>query len=223
MALTPDEPDLQPAPEPERQAQRSGRLRVSDADRDVVAEVLHSAYAEGRITLAEHEERTEAVHLARTFDDLVTLTDDLVPVQPLPLRRPEPTQQRVVREGASDEPDRMSTVMASVKRTGPWRIRAYSVANNVMGSIHLDLTEATFDAPVVEINGTHLMGSLFVRVPLGTTIRDETTKVLGETSIKDIGDPDPSMPTVVIRGTNLMSGIKVRGPKKPPGWRKALT
>ena len=125
----------------------------------------------------------------------------------------------MVREGALDEPDRMSTVMASVKRTGPWRIRAYSVANNLMGSIHLDLTEATFDAPVVEINGTHLMGSLFVRVPLGTNIRDETTKVLGETSIKDIGDPDPSMPTVVIRGTNLMSGIKVRGPKKPLGWR----
>ena len=88
--------------------------------------------------------------------------------------------------------------MATVKRTGPWRIRAHSVANNVMGSIHLDLTQATFDAPVVEITGTHLMGSMSVRVPLGTNVRDETTKVLGETSIKDIGDPDPSMPTVVI-------------------------
>ena len=74
----------------------------------------------------------------------------------------------------------------------------HSVANNVMGSIHLDLTQATFDAPVVEINGTHLMGALVVRVPLGTNVRDETTKVLGETSIKDIGDPDPTMPTVVI-------------------------
>ena len=55
----------------------------------MVAEVLHTAYAEGRITLAEHEERTDAVLQARTFDDLTTLTDDLVPVQPLPLHRPE--------------------------------------------------------------------------------------------------------------------------------------
>ena len=52
---------------------------MSDADRDVVAEVLHAAYAEGRITLAEHEERTDAVLKARTFDDLTALTDDLVP------------------------------------------------------------------------------------------------------------------------------------------------
>ena len=35
-----------------------GQFRVSDADRDQVTEVLHAAYAEGRITLDEHAERT---------------------------------------------------------------------------------------------------------------------------------------------------------------------
>ena len=43
----------------------SGSYRASDADRDQVAEVLHTAYAEGRITLEEHDERTQAVLLAR--------------------------------------------------------------------------------------------------------------------------------------------------------------
>ena len=170
---------------------------------------------------AEHEERTDAVLSARTFDDLTALTDDLVPTQPLPLH-PAADVRLVVPEGAVPESDRLSTIMASTKREGPWRIRQHSVANNVMGSIHLDLTQATFDAPVVEISGTHLMAAMTVRVPLGTNVRDETTKVLGDTSIKDIGDPDPTMPTVVITGTNLMSDIKVRGPKKPPPWRKAL-
>ena len=108
-----------------------------------------------------------------------------------------------------------------MKRNGPWRIRQHSVANNVMGSIKLDLTQATFDASVVEISGTHLMGAMTVRVPLGTNVRDETTKVLGDTSIKDIGDPDPAMPTIVITGTNIFSEIKVRGPKKPPRWHVA--
>ena len=125
-------------------------------------------------------------------------------------------------EGAVSESDRLSTIMASTKREGPWRVRRHSMANNVMGSIHLDLTQATFDAPVIEISGTHLMAAMTVRVPLGTNVRDETTKVLGDTSIKDVGDPDPTMPTVVITGTNVMSDIKVRGPKKPPPWRKAL-
>ena len=70
-------------------------------------------------------------------------------------------------DGANPESDTMSTVMSTVKREGSWRVRAHSVANNVMGDIKLDLTQATFDAPVVEVTGTQLMGSMVLRVPLG--------------------------------------------------------
>ena len=58
-----------------------GNVRASDTDRDQVAEVLHTAYAEGRISLAEHEERVSAALAARTFDDLTGLTADLVPME----------------------------------------------------------------------------------------------------------------------------------------------
>ena len=199
-----------------------GSYRASDADRDQVAEVLNSAYAEGRLTLDEHQERTQAALEAKTFDDLTALTADLVPLQSLPVHANATGRQLVVSDGANPEADTMSTVMSTVKREGSWRVRAHSVANNVMGDIKLDLTQATFDAPVVEVTGTQLMGSLVLRVPLGVTIVDEVTNVLGETSIKDIGEPDPSMPTIVLKGTNIMSDIKVRGPKKPSRWRKAL-
>lgn len=203
-----------------------GSYRASDADRDQVAEVLHTAYAEGRITLDEHAERTQAVLEAKTFDDLIGLTADLVPQQSLPVHRDGTGRQLVVTEGANPDSDKMSTVMSTIKRDGSWRVRAHSIANNVMGDIKLDLTEATFDAPVVEITGTQLMGSLMLRVPTGVTIVDEVTNILGETTIKDVGEPDPTKPTIVLRGTNIMSDIKVRGPKppkKPSRWRKALT
>ena len=200
-----------------------GSYRASDADRDQVAEVLNSAFAEGRLTLDEHQERTQAALEAKTFDDLTALTADLVPLQSLPVHANATGRQLVVSDGANPEADTMSTVMSTVKREGSWRVRAHSVANNVMGDIKLDLTQATFDAPVVEVTGTQLMGSMVLRVPLGVTIVDEVTNVLGETSIKDIGEPDPSMPTIVLKGTNIMSDIKVRGPKKPSRWRKALT
>src|SRR4051812_130229 len=59
-----------------------GNLRASDADRDKVATVLSTAYAEGRITRDEHDERLDAVMRARTFDDLVPITNDLVPLAP---------------------------------------------------------------------------------------------------------------------------------------------
>ena len=200
----------------------SGSYRASDADRDQVAEVLHTAYAEGRITLEEHADRTEAALTAKTFDDLTALTADLVPPHPVPAPTTSTERQLVVTDGANPDHDRLTAVMSTVKREGSWRIRAHSIANNVMGDIKLDLTQATFDAPVVAISGTQLMGSLQLRVPRGVTIIDEVTNVMGGTSIKDIGEPDPSMPTIVLRGTNIMGDIKVRGPKKPSGWRKAL-
>jgi hypothetical protein len=199
-----------------------GSYRASDSDRDQVAEVLNSAFAEGRITLDEHQERTQAALEAKTFDDLTALTTDLVPLQSLPVHSNPAGRQLVVSDGADPESDRLSTVMSTVKREGTWRVRAHSVANNVMGDIKLDLTQATFDAPVVEVTGTQLMGSMLLRVPPGVTIVDEVTNVLGETSIKDVGEPDPQMPTIVLKGTNIMSEIKVRGPKKPSRWRKAL-
>jgi len=198
-----------------------GSFRASDTDRDQVAEVLKTAYAGGRLTLDEHQERTQAALEAKTFDDLTDLTADLVPLQSLPVHAPA-DRQLVVRDGANPDSDKMSTVMSTVKREGSWRIRAHSVVNNLMGDIKLDLTQATFDAPVVELTGTQLMGSMLLRVPPGVTIVNEVTNVMGETSVKDIGEPDPRMPTIVLKGTNIMSDIKVRGPKKLSRWRRAL-
>ncbi|GAA3700006.1 DUF1707 domain-containing protein [Microlunatus aurantiacus] len=200
-----------------------GSYRASDADRDQVSEVLNTAYAEGRLTFDEHQERAQSALQARTFDDLTELTADLVPLQALPVHADPNRRQLVVREGAIAESDKMSTVMSTVRREGSWRVRAHSMANNVMGDIKLDLTQATFDAPVVALTGTVLMGSMVIRVPLGVTVINEVTNVLGDTSVKDIGEPDPSMPTLVLKGTNIMGDIKVRGPKKPSRWRKALT
>ncbi|MBM7798638.1 hypothetical protein JOE57_001559 [Microlunatus panaciterrae] len=193
----------------------SGSLRASDADRDQVAGVLHAAYAEGRITRDEHDERMSALLSARTFAELEALTADLVATSP----RSAPT---MAPDSGLDEPDRLTAVLSDVKRVGRWRMRRLTIAHAFMASVRLDLTEATLDAPVLEISGTTFLGSLVLRVPPGTTIRDESTKVLGGSSIKGIGDPDPSRPTIVITGINILGDVKVRGPKGPSVWRKAL-
>src|SRR5688500_13196212 len=56
----------------------AGHLRPSDADRDQLATVLSTAYAEGRLTRAEHDERVEQLMGAKTFGDLIPITSDLV-------------------------------------------------------------------------------------------------------------------------------------------------
>ncbi len=55
----------------------AGELRVADADRERVAARLGQAHAEGRLTLAEYDERVRAAHGAVVGSDLLPLTADL--------------------------------------------------------------------------------------------------------------------------------------------------
>jgi hypothetical protein len=52
-------------------------LRASDADRDRALEVLRIAVGDGRLSIAELNERLEPVLSARTLRELATLTADL--------------------------------------------------------------------------------------------------------------------------------------------------
>ncbi len=51
--------------------------RASDADRDAAASLLNTAFAEGRLTAAEHDQRLSGAYTARTWQQLRELTADL--------------------------------------------------------------------------------------------------------------------------------------------------
>jgi hypothetical protein len=55
------------------------QLRASDQDRDIVHDVLGTAYGEGRLTSEELDQRTDAVAAARLLGQLPDLIGDLVP------------------------------------------------------------------------------------------------------------------------------------------------
>jgi hypothetical protein len=52
-------------------------IRASDSDREKVVAILRDAYAAGRLTLAEFDERTSAAFAGRTWGDLRKLASDL--------------------------------------------------------------------------------------------------------------------------------------------------
>lgn len=62
-------------------------LRASDAERDLVRQMLAGAFAEGRLDREELDERTDAVDTARTLGDLPPIVADLVPLRPAVPRR----------------------------------------------------------------------------------------------------------------------------------------
>lgn len=61
---------------------RHAPLRASHQDRDIVNDALSAAYAEGRLTAEEFDERTDAVAGARTLGELPPLLSDLVSSSP---------------------------------------------------------------------------------------------------------------------------------------------
>jgi Domain of unknown function (DUF1707) len=55
----------------------SGGLLASDADRDAAASALADAVAVGRLSLAEHNTRPDALFAARTQAEVSAVTADL--------------------------------------------------------------------------------------------------------------------------------------------------
>jgi hypothetical protein len=63
----------------ERERDSPGRdaMRAADEDRQKVAERLHAALNEGRLTLAEYDDRVRTAYAAKTYADLDALLNDL--------------------------------------------------------------------------------------------------------------------------------------------------
>ncbi|MFJ9441632.1 DUF1707 and DUF4190 domain-containing protein [Kitasatospora sp. NPDC101235] len=95
--------DRQPAPAAASQAV----MRAGHADRDRTIDVLKAAFAEGRLSAQEYEQRHEAVAASQTYGQLAALVADLpsgpmavppVAVQPIPatfLQPPPPAPRPV--------------------------------------------------------------------------------------------------------------------------------
>jgi Domain of unknown function (DUF4190)/Domain of unknown function (DUF1707) len=54
-----------------------GQMRASDRDRDSTSSLLQVAYAEGRLTKDEYDDRTDRLLRSQTYGQLQTLTADL--------------------------------------------------------------------------------------------------------------------------------------------------
>jgi hypothetical protein len=76
---------MSPSPTPQwtrRLRYSDQQIRVSDAERNAVAELLGQHYADGRLDQAEFDERVSRTMAAKTRGDLVGLFDDLPETEP---------------------------------------------------------------------------------------------------------------------------------------------
>jgi hypothetical protein len=103
--------------------------RASDADRDTAVDILCEAVAEGRLTLAELDERVGAALSARTIGELAALIADLSgPWTPVPASASARVSPSASPGWASRALERWSLLqsLASSQTTSCWPRRASS-------------------------------------------------------------------------------------------------
>ena len=197
------------------------RMRISDADRHRVAEVLREAAGEGRLDLDELDERLELTFGAKTYADLVPITADLHVVHPV--AQPAPPVPHA--GGAPAVGHASSTaIMGECKRRGVWLVPAHHAAFTLMGNITLDLRQAVLATREVTINASAIMGEVKILIPAHMHAVVEGTPIMGDYGQgkdKVAAELGPDSPTVRVRGLALMGSVQVvRLP--PPGTPRKM-
>lgn len=208
LSYRPERPSQQvPAPQTGRQA-----LRASDHDRQLVADLLNAAYAEGRITMAEHSERVDTVWQAKTMGDLSDLTADLTGAAPVVQYQTQPVHNALVQPGLRTAPNSTTTIMGTTRREGQWHMPASNQASVLMGDAIYDLREATLESAETVLQIHCLMGDVKIFVPEGMEVRDETTKIMADGKTRGLRATAAPSATLVLKGLLIMGDIKVTGP-----------
>jgi hypothetical protein len=191
------------------------RMRISDADRHRVAELLREAAGEGRLDLDELDERLELAFGAKTYADLVPITADLAVPSVPPSVAPVPLAGGLPAVGHASS----TAILGDCKRRGVWQVPAQHTAFTLMGSITLDLREAVLATRETIINANVIMGEITIIIPAQMHAVVDGTPILGDYGQgkdKVPADLGPDAPTIRVKGVALMGSVEVvRLP--PPG------
>jgi len=184
-------------------------LRVSDAEREQVVDLLSVACAEGRLTLEEMGGRVSAAYSAVTRADLEPLTIDL----PTRAEATAPTAWAAPPVPAAPVKTKkkwLVTVMGELKR-GVSRLPEHTVVVTVMGESKLDLRNSIIDSPQIELRMYLLMGEQQIIVPEGVEVEVTGFVCMGEKRV-DVEEirPRPGVPRLHIRVCGMMGEIKIR-------------
>jgi Domain of unknown function (DUF1707) len=204
-----------------------GRLRISDAERHQVAEILRQAAGEGRIDLTELDERLEATYAAKTYADLVPLTADLPVRGPVrgPAARPAPRPRPAGPVGPLVRHDSTIAVLGGASRKGAWELGATHTAFAMMAGIDLDLRQARFTQRETVIYANAFWAGIDIIVNEFTHVIVDGIGIMGGFDhARDKVPPvlGPDSPTVRVKGVALMAGVTVQRRPMPGPSRRSL-
>jgi hypothetical protein len=195
------------------------QMRISDADREKVAQVLHTAMSEGRITINELEDRLTDVYSAKTVGDLKPVTADL----PHTTAAIEPATSRALglpdsRIGGHPGSGASIAVISGASRKGSWVVPPQLNSFAFWGGVDIDLRQARFAEKHSTITAVAIMGGINIIVPDDVNVEVTGVGFMGAFEFEDRAHTppaSPTAPTIKITGLAFWGGVVVkRKPRK---------
>ncbi|WP_017581938.1 DUF1707 SHOCT-like domain-containing protein [Nocardiopsis valliformis] len=203
-------------------------MRISDTERDQVAEILREAAGEGRLDLEELDERLSAVYAAKTYADLRPVVADL-PAGAAGFGGPAPTGAAPTGGGRGLSPTGRQPLVGGqplvlkahgypVVRKGEWTVPHRVEVDAHFSTARLDFREARLTTPVIEVWLDSSWGSADLILPEGATAEINMDASWFGSIRSDIDSiPRHGTPHFVISGKSQGGTLRVRY-KKSGGW-----
>ncbi|AYJ47939.1 DUF1707 SHOCT-like domain-containing protein [Rhodococcus sp. P1Y] len=198
-------------------------LRVSDAEKEHVGQLLQRAVGQGMLSLGEFTERMDTALAAKTRGELNSVLADLpgmqVAEQPSapdrypPMRPDRTTAQSHAPHWPASQSDVVKGTMSTVTRKGPWHVPPRMSLQSKMSTITLDFTQAVMSTQVVEIAIDDYCSSVTLVVPPEATVDLNGVETVGASASNKVRTGPPiGRLHVVVRGRVRFGSITAKHP-----------
>ncbi|MCP2254818.1 protein of unknown function (DUF1707) [Prauserella aidingensis] len=205
----------------ERERQRN--LRVSDAEREHVVELLQRAIGHGMLDLDEFTERTDTALGARTRGELNAVLVDLPGLRhedAVPAGAASPGADRAFDTWA-DRPAagrrvELKGVGSTLVRRGRWQVPPEILVRNKYGETKLDFSSAEFTSGAVHVELDTKWGSVNLIVPEQASVDLNGLDELKWSTLTDKTDSSRATgtPRIVVTGRVVGGSMTVRYPRR---------
>ncbi|WP_280415204.1 DUF1707 SHOCT-like domain-containing protein [Nocardia carnea] len=209
-------------------------LRVSDAEREHVGQLLQRAVGMGMLSLGEFTERMDTALAAKTRGELNSVLVDLPGVRligepaapqpahgkPAPLPQPGDSARAPlsgVVQGGIIRPR-----MSGLTRRGDWQVAPVLRVNSWLSGVTLDFTQAVMTTQVVEIQVDDYASSLTLVVPQEATVDLDGLELIGSSVNNKVRSGPPIGPLhLLVHGRVRFGSVTAKQPFMAH-WRRLL-
>lgn len=179
-----------------------GELRVSDGEREAVAQMLARAMVAGQITPVEYSDRAAIAQGATVRRELEGLLSDL----------PGAVLHASL---AVDVLELEAGVGGTITRRGYWKVPPTVRVRSWIGGVELDFSEAETATPVVAVELATGMCSPVIVLPEGGTVDvDELRISAGSVRDETVHRRERGTPHLMVRGRHSFGDVVLRHPRR---------